>query len=172
MDVGGNTGKWTLRCLARDPDVQVTIADLPGQLTKARAHLDQTPHAARIDYHPTNLLQPGTELPGGYDVIWMSQFLDCFSEAEISRILTVVKPALSTDGRLFIMETLIDRQRYEAASYSLNAISLYFTAIANGNSRMYRSTTLERLLVEQGFEVVSTSDDLGLGHSLLECRSV
>ena len=34
------------------------------------------------------------------------------------------------------METLWDRQRYETASYCLTQISLYFTAMANGNSKM------------------------------------
>ena len=68
------------------------------------------------------------------------------------------------------METFGDRQRFEAATYSLNAISLYFTAIANGNSRMYRSETIERILDQQGFEVAATHDDVGLGHTVLECR--
>jgi hypothetical protein len=31
LDVGGNTGRWALRCLAHDPDVRVTLMDLPGQ---------------------------------------------------------------------------------------------------------------------------------------------
>jgi hypothetical protein len=100
----------------------------------------------------------------------MSQFLDCFSEQEIGRILDAVRPALSTDGRMFVMETLVDRQRHEAAQYCLNAISLYFTAMANGTSRMYRGTTLERILGERGYEVTASYDDLGLGHTLLECR--
>jgi hypothetical protein len=35
---------------------------------------------------------------------------------------------------------------------------------------MYRSTTLERLLTEQGYRVTASHDDLGMGHTLLECR--
>ena len=69
------------------------------------------------------------------------------------------------------METFVDRQRFEAASYSLNAISLYFSAIANGNSRMYRCETFERILEQQGYEIISIHDDIGLGHTLLECRA-
>jgi hypothetical protein len=99
----------------------------------------------------------------------MSQFLDCFSEAQISQILARAKTALAPEGRLFIMETFVDRQRFDAARYSLNAISLYFTALANGNSRMYRGETMTQLLHANGYEVIATHDDLGIGHTLLEC---
>lgn len=172
LDVGGNTGKWTLRCLKQDNQVRVTIADLPRQLSKAKELLCDSDHSDRVTYQEANLLDSDRRLPGNFDVIWMSQFLDCFSETEIGRILTSVKPALAPNGRVFIMETLVDRQRFEAASYSLNAISLYFTTMANGNSRMYRGTTLERILVEEGFEIINTFDDIGLGHTLLECKPV
>jgi ubiquinone/menaquinone biosynthesis C-methylase UbiE len=172
MDVGGNTGRWALRCLEKDDTVAVTIADLPGQLAIARDCIGRTPHSHRVSYCETDLLDQTSKLPGDHDVIWMSQFLDCFSEAQIGTILGTVRAAVAPDGRVFIMETFVDRQRYAAATYSLNAISLYFTAMANGNSRMYRATTLERLLAEQGYEVVKSYDDLGLGHTLLECRAV
>lgn len=32
LDVGGNTGRWALRCVAYDPQTEVTIMDLPQQL--------------------------------------------------------------------------------------------------------------------------------------------
>ena len=32
MDVGGNTGRFALRCVAYDSEVKVTIVDLPGQI--------------------------------------------------------------------------------------------------------------------------------------------
>ena len=36
--------------------------------------------------------------PKGYDAIWMSQFLDCFSEEEIVSILKRCYDALDDDG--------------------------------------------------------------------------
>ena len=32
LDVGGNTGRWALRCVDYDKDVNVTIMDLPQQI--------------------------------------------------------------------------------------------------------------------------------------------
>ena len=171
LDIGGNTGKWTSCCLAHDNKVRVTIADLPGQLDKARDTLNNSQHMERVAYFETDILGADCTLPGGFDVVWMSQFLDCFSEEQIADILANVRSALSPTGRLFIMETLVDRQRFDAATYSLNAISLYFTAMANGNSRMYRSDTIIRLLDTQGYEVTNSHDDVGIGHTLLECKA-
>lgn len=168
LDIGGNTGRWTRRCLTTDPAVQVTVADLPGQLDRAGAELADV--AARVHLHPVDLLSAEPQLPGGFDVVWMSQFLDCFSEPQIDRILSAARPALAPGGRLCVLEPLIDRQRFEAASYSLNAISLYFTAMANGVSRMYRGTTLESLLTGAGYAVTARHDGLGIGHTLLECE--
>lgn len=170
LDIGGNTGKWALRALGKDPEVKVTIADLPGQLERAKSAVAETPDADRCDYLEVNLLSANASLSGEYDTIWMSQFLDCFSEAQISSILEHVHNALSPNGTVYIMETLTDRQRYDAAAYSLNATSLYFTAMANGESRMYRSTTMERLVRAGGFEVKALHNDLGVGHTLMECR--
>ena len=36
FDIGGNTAKWAIRCCTHDPDVMVTIIDLPGQTAAAK----------------------------------------------------------------------------------------------------------------------------------------
>jgi hypothetical protein len=73
---------------------------------------------------------------------------------------------------LFVLELLCDRQRYDAASYSLNATSLYFTCIANGVSRMFRSDDLLRIIRDAGLTVVAEHDHIGRGHTLLHCRKL
>jgi O-methyltransferase domain len=168
-DIGGNTGAWARRCTAYDPSVRVTIVDLPEQITAARAVLREEPHRDRIAFWPADLLESAVPLPNDADTCWMSQLLDCFSEAEIGVILARVREALPAHGSLFVLELLWDRQQYEAAAYSVNATSLYFTCIANGVSRMYRSDDLLRLLGAAGFDVHAQHDHLGLGHTLLHC---
>ncbi len=79
LDVGGNTGKWAVQCAKFNPDVQITIADLPQQLDFARETVRKNNLDGRVDFFATNLLDESKPLPGGHDAIWMSQFLDCFS---------------------------------------------------------------------------------------------
>ena len=49
--------------------------------------------------------------------------------------------------------------------------SLYFTAIANGNSKMYHSECMERLVEKAGMKVETIHDNLGQGgHSIMVCK--
>jgi hypothetical protein len=52
----------------------------------------------------------------------------------------------------------------------LQAISLYFTFLANGVSRMYKASDIIRMLKAAGLEVERESPILGVCSSLLTCR--
>lgn len=155
FDIGGNTGKWAMASTKFNPDVKVKMFDLPPQLKVAQGNIEQIPSIKdRVEYQPIDLLDPNSEIPGGADVYWMSQFLDCFSEAEIESILLKIRKNISAGARVYIMETFIDNQRFPAAKYSLVATSLYFTAMANGNSKMYSSSTMKYIVEKAGFKCV------------------
>lgn len=172
-DVGGNTGKWALQCVNYDSNVEVTVLDLPQQIELMKKNVEGKEHSERIEGYGINLLDekvPFPKLEGGPDAIWMSQFLDCFSEGEIISILSRAKVAMTLNTRIFIMETLWDRQRFEPASFCLTMTSLYFAAIANGNSKMYHSEDLIRLIETAGLQVENIYDGLGQGHSIIVCK--
>ncbi|MBQ9185131.1 MAG: SAM-dependent methyltransferase [Bacteroidales bacterium] len=171
-DVGGNTGKWALQCVGFDKDVKVTILDLPQQIELMRANVAGKPGAGRISGHGINLLDKEAEFPTDIvpDAIWMSQFLDCFSMEEITGILKCAAKAMGPQTNLFIMETLWDRQRFETATFCLTMTSLYFTAVANGNSKMYNTSDLTSCIEAAGLKVEKIVDNLGRGHSILVCR--
>jgi len=170
LDIGGNTGKFSIKAAQYNPDVHITILDLPGQLHVAYQKIEEAGLSDRIDGFPIDLLNPENAYPSGVDAIWMSQFLDCFSEEEIAHLLSRAFDSLIPGGILYINETYWDRQKYQASSYSLNMTSLYFTAIANGNSRMYHSEDMIRLVKNAGFEIAEDIDGLGVSHTLLKCK--
>lgn len=170
MDIGGNTGRWAMKCVSYDPDVRVTVADLPGQVAMMGEQTAGCPGAERIDAFGTDILSGTDTLPSGYDVVWMSQFLDCFSDTQVVDILERAAAALVPGGRIFIMETVWDRQKYSAASFDLAQTSVYFTVMANGNSRMFNAEDLDRHICAAGLETVAVTDGLGYAHSLYECR--
>ena len=169
LDVGANTGKFALACCSRDPDIEITMVDLPMQLELAEANIREAGFSDRVQGVPANMLDASAALPAGRDVIWMSQFLDCFSEDEIVHILSLAAQVMGPDTPLFILETYWDRQDYEAARYSVINTSLYFTAVANGNSKMYHSDRM-LLCIERAGLVLD--EDLGaMGfHTLFRCK--
>jgi hypothetical protein len=153
MDIGANTGKWGLKSLCHDESVQLTLVDLPGQLQIAEANIAAAGFRERVTLHPMDVLKPDGRFPGGCDVIWMSQFLDCFGPEQITSILTRLLPLMDRDTRLFILEPFSDMQQFSAASLSLNATSLYFSCVANGTSRMYRYDEFLPLVQQSGLVV-------------------
>ena len=173
LDVGGNTGLWARRCVSYDPDVEVTIIDLPQQLEMMRKAIAGSVGEERIHGYPMDMLSPGAAFPDTLDpdVIWMSQFLDCFSEEEVLSILSRISSIMRPGTRLCIMDTFWDRQRFEPAAFCLTMTSLYFTVMANGNSKMYHSDDMIRHINEASLEVESIHDGLGQGHSILICKT-
>jgi ubiquinone/menaquinone biosynthesis C-methylase UbiE len=170
MDIGANTGKFTLACLDYNNDVEVGLVDLQVQLNVASKNIEAAGYSNRVQYHERNVLHADAELPKGYDIIWMSQFLDCFADDEIVSILQKCHRALDSHGRVFINETFWDRQRFEASAFSLQMTSLYFTTMANGNSQMYDSKVFLQLIDKAGFELVKQTDNIGLSHTILELK--
>ena len=170
LDVGGNTGKFSMFCARYNDAIKMTIVDLPGQIKEALENIEQAGLSKRIDAIPVNLLDQTVPFPKGYDTIWMSQFLDCFSQEEVLGLLTRSFDALEENGALYILETYWDKQAFEASTYSLHATSLYFTAIANGNSQMYHSRDMERLIEKSGLYIDEVFEDIGISHTLFKCK--
>jgi hypothetical protein len=171
LDVGGNTGLFALQCVKKNPAVNVTVVDLPQQLEMMKKNIRGKKGAERIDGFGGNLLDKSFKLPMGYDVIWMSQFLDCFSEAQVVSILKRAAAAMTKKTRLYIMETIWDRQLFETTAFCLTQISLYFTALANGNSKMFNAEDLTRLIESAGLKIEKEVDGIGPGkHSIVICK--
>jgi ubiquinone/menaquinone biosynthesis C-methylase UbiE len=170
LDVGGNTGKWAIRCAQHSPDVSITILDLPGQVAAARQNVERLGLQARIDAQAIDLLDHTQPFPAGFDAIWMSQFLVCFSEADALQLLKRAAAAMRPDSALYILETFWDRQEHEVASFCLQASSLYFTCLANGNSRMYKYSDIVAMIEAAGLQLEKATSTLGICSTLLVCR--
>jgi ubiquinone/menaquinone biosynthesis C-methylase UbiE len=170
LDIGGNTGKWAIASSKFSPDIHVTIMDLPGQVNVAKKTIEKMGLNERVSFLPVNILDEQTKVPGGFDAIWMSQFLDCFSENEIISILTRCCEALDENGQVIIMEPFWDRQKFEVGAFCLQQLSIYFTVMANGNSQMYSSEIFIKCIEEAGLEIVEQTDNIGLSQTLLKCK--
>ncbi len=167
LDIGANTGKFSLQCLAHNPHMHMHLVDLGKQLQVASDNLEAAGYQGRFTTIEHDMLNNDIELPGTYDIIWMSQFLDCFSDNEIVSILKKCKRALAPNGKILINETFWDNQPFRASMYSLQMTSLYFTTIANGNSQMYDSRVFETLIQKAGLHMTAKEENIAHTHTLL-----
>ncbi|MGE0631830.1 MAG: methyltransferase [Pseudobdellovibrionaceae bacterium] len=169
LDVGGNTGKFAMACAAFAPAAKITIVDHPGQLEMANKNIAAKDLSDRLTFVPMNLLDHSKPLPKNCDVIWMSQLLSCFSEEDVVQLLRRAKESMGPNSALFIMETFTDNQKFNVAKFCLDMTSLYFTAMANGNSRMYRSEYFYQLIERAGLKIVKEHPYVRLNHTILKC---
>ncbi len=171
FDIGGNTAKWAIASCKHDSDVNVTIVDLPGQTKVAEENAKKAGFSDRISFVSGNVLDETTRLPEGADAVWMSQFLDCFSLKQITKILTKIHDSVDEKCDVWVLEPLWDMQKFEGESYALQATSLYFTCIANGNSKMYRFGELVEAIERAGFKLETAHHNLGTNfYSLLNFK--
>jgi hypothetical protein len=170
LDVGGNTGKFSLQCAKYDPAVKITILDLPGQVKVAQKNIAEAGFEDRISTIGANLLDDTISFPKGADIIWMSQFIDCFSLEEIYSLFKRAYEAMTKDASFYILETFWDLQKFQASTYSLHATSLYFTAVANGNSQMFHSEDILKVIEKAGFIVDEMHEMIGMSHTLIKCK--
>ncbi|WP_428898326.1 Methyltransferase domain-containing protein [Parelusimicrobium proximum] len=171
FDVGCNTGKFELAFLSSGFKGEMVLLDLPGQLSKAEQNLKAAGHGAQCTFCPVDVLKEETKFPGNADGILMSQFLDCFSREEIISILKKGARSMHADSRLYILEPFWDDQRFSAAKLSLTHTSLYFTCIANGNSKMYSAGEMEDCVRQAGLEIAASHKNIGSHeYTLLECK--
>lgn len=170
LDIGGNTGKWAIQCVRHSPEVAVTILDLPGQAAVAAQNVAALGLQERVAIRSCDLLDHSQALPAGFDALWMSQFLVCFAEEDVRRLLGRAAAAMGPESRLYILDTFWDRQDHEISAFCLQALSLYFTCLANGRSRMYKAADIAAMVEAAGMTVERTTGTLGICSSLMVCR--
>jgi SAM-dependent methyltransferase len=170
LDIGGSTGRFALACLDYSDSIHIGVADLSTHAEQTEPGIAAAVRAGRVTLHALDILDTANEVPAGYDTIWMSQFMPCFSEEQVVAILARCHDVLPPNGRIWLLETFWDRQRHEAAATALQMTSLYFVNVATGVSRMWDSKHLQRLIEAAGFTIVMQKDGVGRGHSLLELR--
>ncbi len=170
LDIGGNTGKFSLQCANYNSKVKITILDLPGQTNVARKNIKAAGFEDRISAIDINILDNTIPFPKGHDIIWMSQFIDCFSLEEIDGLFKRAFEAMDENTCFYILETFWDLQKFQSSTYCLHATSLYFTAVANGNSQMFHSEDIIQLVEKAGLYVDEIHETFGNNHTLIKCK--
>jgi SAM-dependent methyltransferase len=187
-DIGCNTGKFELAMFSKNYKGTIVLCDLPQQLAKARENLLAAGFEKNCVFYPINVLKDGNDTQenakSGHaagrtgvcvhssfrvhdfslpcpDAVLMSQFLDCFSKEEIILILKKAAEIMDADTRLYILEPFWDVQKFQAAKLSLTHTSLYFTAIANGNSKMYAQAEMRECVEKAGLKVLKARQNIG-----------
>lgn len=166
FDIGANTGKFEKACLEYNKECCVTMIDLPENIEAAKNSFDTD----RCSFWSADILSDEKNLPKMNGAVFMSQFLDCFSKVQIQHILDKISKCSDENIRVFILEPFIDKQQFAGAAYALSHISLYFSCMANGKSKMYNETDMRELINSSDFRIEKIYQNIGkYDYTLLEC---
>jgi hypothetical protein len=169
-DIGANTGKLGILLARNDPELRITLIDLPDQLEVAKQNIEAAGVQDRVTCHAMNVLDHSFDFPAGLDVYWMSQFMSCFSVEEMSDVFSRVATAMGQDSRFLILDNCWDLQEHEASAFSLVNTNPYFNCMATGKARMHHSEEILDGLDKAGLVVTDLIKHIGICHSLFECR--
>ena len=172
LDIGTNIGKFAILAAQYNPEIAITMIDLEDQLQNAIGNVSKANLSDRVTGLAMDLLDETKHFPKGIDIYWLSQFLSCFGKKEIISILSRIAEAMTENSAVYILENCWDRQQHETSAFSVVNTSLYFTAMASGNSKMYHSKELLECIESAGLVAEKIVDHLGLAHTLFICKRV
>ncbi len=157
-DIGGNTGKFESLCLKNNKSINITLLDLKENIEKIK----NDEKLKNCKFIEINVLDKKPNYPKiSNSAILMSQFLDCFSKADIVKILSDLSEAADKNSSIYILEPYTDKQKFLGAKYALIHSSLYFTCMANGVSKFYTFKEMEELINKAGLKISEIYDNIG-----------
>lgn len=162
LDVGGNDGTTANKLIARYPEMDITIFDLPSVTDVAADRVPRQEVNKRIQLHPGDLF--ADEFPRDADTILFSHVLEIFSEEQILYLLKKAFDALPKGGKILIYGYNVSDDEQQGL-YSAR-LSLYLNVLASGQGMAYPAKDWERWLRQTGFIDVKTSAGLPYEHGL------
>ncbi len=105
VDVGGGNGgllRWVLRA---QPQARGILFDLPPAVQQARSKLAATEAAGRVEYVEGSFFDA---MPAGADLYVLSRVLHNWPDDEAAAVLHRIRDAIAGDGRLIVLEELIE----------------------------------------------------------------
>lgn len=171
LDIGGNTGKFAIAYKQQNPKIDITVLDLPQQIKMLKRNIYEN-NTHNISTIEANILHDNLKVSQSFDIIWMSQFLDCFNHEQIIQILEKIKNSIDKNTQIVIMEPFWDRQTNKTAAFCIINTSPYFTALANGNSKMFKFEDLDNCIQKAGLKIIQIHDNIGKWQSIIRCVKV
>jgi len=124
LDIGGNSGEFSLRVCKEHPGIRATIVDLPVVCDIGQAHVLSAPEADRLTFVKGNAL--ADPLPSGFDLITFKSVLHDWPENAAGELITRASQSLDPGGTLLIFERGPIQVSQRTTCYSVIPYLLFF----------------------------------------------
>lgn len=148
LDVGGGLGAFVRAVADREPDLALTLFDLPAVATNARIELDASGHLPRIAVIGGDAMHD--PLPGGVDLVSFVRILHDHDDEAALAFLEAARRALVPGGTVMIAEPM----RAPGAE-TVGDAYFGFYLLAMGQGRPRSPEEIGNLLELAGFERIA-----------------
>ena len=146
LDVGGGSGLYAVALLRANPSLRAVIWDRAEVLKVARESANRYGVADRTEFVAGDMF--ADPLPGGCDVMLLSNVLHDWDVPECNRLLSRLAPALPPGGRALIHDVFLN----DALNGPL-PVALYSAALFNvTEGRAYSGAEYREMLSSAGLE--------------------
>jgi hypothetical protein len=135
-DVGAGNGSVLIETLQRHPHLKGIHCDLPHVAERARASIHAAGLADRCQIVPTNFFE---SVPAGADAYSMRHIIHDWYDDDSIRILSNVRKALPTDGRVMVIEAVIPSQIEPSPSVLFDMVMLMIPGGQERTVEQYRT---------------------------------
>ena len=122
LDVGGGSGAFAMAFVKAGAGISAVVFDLPAVVPLARGHIQTEGFMARIDTVAGDYLTD--ELPGGFDLVFLSAVVHSNSAAENERLIRNAAGAASRGGRVVVQDWLMSEDRTSPPAGALFALNM------------------------------------------------
>ena len=145
LDLGGGPGSYAIQFCQANPQLTATVYDLPTTRPFAEKTIAAFGLGDRITFVAGDFISD--DVPGGFDVAWLSHILHGQGPDECAVILQQAVAALEPDGMLLVQEFILDDTMdgpLFPALFSLNML------LGTEQGRAYSQEQLEAMLTAAG----------------------
>lgn len=147
LDVGGGSGGFPIELCRTVPGLTATVYELPHVCAIVDKKVSDAGLAGVVDTHPGDFTVD-EKLPGGYDVVLLSQVLHCGDERSNRELLDKCFAALEPGGAVLICELLLNAERTGPATAALMGMNML---IAHAGGQNYSEAEYRSWLADAGF---------------------
>ena len=149
LDLGGGPGTYAIHFCRQNPRLQAVIFDLPTTRPFAEQTLARFDMTSRITFTPGDF--SSDQIPGTFDVVWLSHVLHSEGEQECAALLAKAVAALEPGGLMLVQEFILQADRAGPlfpALFSLNML------LGTPQGKAYSEPELTDLLQSAGLKAV------------------
>ena len=150
IDLGGGPGTFSISFCKAHPELRVTLYDLPLTVRVAKRMIHRSRLSHRIKTRVGDFLRD--PLGGPYEAAFVSHIVHALDERGNAQLMKKLYRSLSSGGKIWIQDFLLDPSKTTPSFTSLFALSMLVGSDHGG--RTYTEAEMGRWLKKAGFRTV------------------